>query len=200
MRHPSQPIGMNTLPINRRMLRDRERRASLLPVNDDDIFDKTASGQDEMRSRSRQMSQRMRSILIMVDGVRTVRELRQAIEKLSAPADSLESLLALGLIVQTRSGAAPLIAPQPAAPPASGAPLAAGASDAERYRVAKKFMNDTVVDALGLRAFMFTLKLEKCSTLADLAELTPEYSRLLTKAKGAEVAIALNTRLRTLLV
>jgi hypothetical protein len=200
MRNPSQPIGMNTFPISRRMLRDRERRARPLPVNDDDIFDKTASGRDEIRSRSGQISQRTRSVLIMVDGVRTVRDLRQAIEKLTAPADSLESLLALELIVQTRSGAAPRMPPQPAAPPVGGGPMAAGANDAERFRVAKKFMNDTVVDALGLRSFMFTLKLEKCATLADLAALAPEYSRLLTKARGAEVSGALNTRLRSLLV
>lgn len=170
-------------------------------MNDDDVFDKTQSGRDEMRSRSREMSQRARSVLIMVDGVRTVRELRHAAERLTAPADTMETLLALGLIVQTRSAPAPRVtAPTPAAPVVAEAAIVAGANDPERFRVAKKFMNDTVVDALGLRSFMFTLKLEKCASLSDLAGLSPEYSRLLTKAKGPEVAGALSTRLRSLLV
>jgi hypothetical protein len=175
-------------------------------MDDDDVFDKTASGRDEMRSRSREISQRVRSVLIMVDGVRTVRDLRQAGERLTAPPDTLETLQALGLIVQTRSGPAartsPASAPSPAPSPAPAVAefaISVAANDPERFRVAKKFMNDTVVDALGLRSFMFTLKLEKCATLADLAALAPEYSRLVTKARGAEVAGALNTRLRTLI-
>ena len=172
-------------------------------MDDDDVFDKTPSGRDEMRSRSREMSQRSRSVLIMVDGVRTVRDLRHAADGLTAPADTLQMLLALGLIVQTRSAATLRASTAPASVPATpvvvDVAISAGANDPERFRVAKKFMNDTVVDALGLRSFMFTLKLEKCSTLADLAALAPEYSRLLTKAKGAEVSGALKTRLRSLL-
>lgn len=170
-----------------------------LLMNDDDVLDKTGSGRDELRTRAAGLNQRVRSILIMVDGARTVGDLRVAIERLSAPPDTLESLLALGLVVQTYTAPAPLARADPAVPDADEPIVAAGANDPERFRVAKKFMNDTVVDALGLRAFMFTLKLEKCATLADLARLAPEYSRALVKAKGTEVAGALRTRLRELL-
>jgi hypothetical protein len=172
-----------------------------LEMDDDDVFDKTASGRDEMRSRSREIPQRVRSVLIMIDGVRTVGDLRHAAERLTAPADTMESLQALGLIVLTRSGSVSRVAPvpAPAAPVVVDVVIPAGVNDPERFRVAKKFMNDTAVDALGLRSFMFTLKLEKCATLPDLAELAPEYARLLTKAKGAEVAGALSTRLRALI-
>jgi hypothetical protein len=168
-------------------------------MNDEDVLDKTGIGRDELRTRAAGLTQRVRSILIMIDGVRTVGDLRVAIARLAAPADTLESLLALGLVVQTYTAPAPLAQSSPAAVEADETIVASGSTDPERFRVAKKFMNDTAVDALGLRAFMFTLKLEKCATLADLAQLVPEYSRALVKARGKEVAGALRTRLRELL-
>jgi hypothetical protein len=50
-----------------------------------------------------------------------------------------------------------------------------------RFRIAKAFMNDTIVDALGIRAFMFTLRLERCATRDDLKTLLPDYARSLMK-------------------
>ena len=88
--------------------------------------------------------------------------------------------------------ASPLTLPLP---PVAGVP----ADAAQRFQVARKFMNDTVVDALGLRAFLFTLKLEKCGTLEDLNALLPEYLRALGKARGEQITAALETRLRELL-
>lgn len=174
-----------------------------LPVTDDDIYDKTDSGRDEMRTRSAGLNQRARSILIMIDGVRSVGDLRSAMARLNAAPDTLEMLAAQGLVVPTQAARARAPAaraePKPSEPDDGSAFTASSSTDVERFRVAKKFMNDTAVDALGIRSFMFTLKLEKCGTLADLAALAPEYSRLLIKARGVEVAGALRTRLRELL-
>ena len=39
----------------------------------------------------------------------------------------------------------------------------------------------TIVDALGIRAFLFTLRLERCATRADLKTLLPDYARSLMK-------------------
>ena len=79
-------------------------------------------------------------------------------------------------------------------------PLPALANDEpERYRVARKFLNDTAVDALGVRAFFFTLKLEKCSTRADLQLLLAEYERLVTKGSGEAAARVLSARAGELL-
>jgi predicted secreted protein len=166
---------------------------------DDDCVDKTERGREEVRTRAAGVGQRARSILIMADGVRKVGDLRMAIAKLDAAADTLESLLALGLIVQTSTAAASPVGIKAALPQEDDSVAVMGVNDPERFRVAKKFMNDTVVDALGLRSFMFTLKLEKCATLADLGALVPEYSRALVKARGDEVAGALRDRLRELL-
>ena len=58
------------------------------------------------------------------------------------------------------------------------------------FRVAKAFMNETIVDALGIRAFMFTLKLEKCATGADLVLLNlPTPAAVEAPAAAHETAV-----------
>ena len=63
---------------------------------------------------------------------------------------------------------------------------------------AREFMNDAVVDALGLRAFMFTLKLEKCGTVAEVAALTGQCVKRLTKARGPDAGRIFAARMHTL--
>ena len=60
-------------------------------------------------------------------------------------------------------------------------------------------MNDTIVDTLGIRAFVFTLRLERCATRADLKALLPDYERSVTKKLGQSDATVLIERSRELL-
>ena len=60
-------------------------------------------------------------------------------------------------------------------------------------------MNDTVVNSLGLKAFFFTLKLERCATRADLSALLGDYSKALTKAIGAVESAVMADHVRELL-
>ena len=70
----------------------------------------------------------------------------------------------------------------------------------QRFLQTKKLMNDTAVDALGLRAFLFTLKLEKCSTIADLQAMLPDFGKALSKslepAKVQRLLAEFRTRLQ----
>jgi len=158
-------------------------------MNDDDLYAKTDAGYEALRTRSATLPPRLRSILIMIDGTRRVRELRAAAATIGAPGDAIETLAAMGFVAAVRAAAGAVEA----------TPVDPTTVAVERFRLARKYMNDTVVDALGIRAFMFTLRLEKCAVLGDLIPLVPEYTRLLTKARGVEVAGALETRLRELL-
>ena len=202
-------------------LRQRTARRKSTPpsgMNDSETFVKTALGLDEVRNRALKLPQRLRTMLIMVDGTRTVAQLRQAQLTLGAPGDFLENLLALGLVVsdmapaKPASGATP---PSSQSPPAQAATAAQAAvdfelslpaldtglpQDAEKFRAALKFMNDTSVDLLGLRSFFFTLKVEKCFTMADLKELIPQFSSAIAKSKGAEVARAMEERVQRMIL
>lgn len=175
-------------------------------MSDTDIYTKTSAGTDEVRARARKLPQRLRTMLIMVDGTADVAKLRQAAATLGAPDDFLQVLLSAGLI-EHRNAASQALQATPAAPPAqpsaatpvrNEAPLPT-ASEADRFRAAQKFMNDSAVDAMGLRAFFFTLKLEKCYTLADLRQLLPEFAKAVTKGTGPDVGRLLESRARELL-
>jgi hypothetical protein len=107
-----------------------------------------------------------------------------------APADFLEQLVDLGLIESSEGPAR-----------AAAAPAAGGGSSADfqRFRDAQAFMNTTVVDALGIKSFFFTLKLERAATVADLRELAGPYLELMAKASGKEQAAVLGRRLKLML-
>ena len=181
----------------------------MIGMDDSETYVKTASGLDEVRTRALKLSQRLRTMLIMVDGTRTVAQLRQAQMALSAPPDFLANLVALGLVasdmatVPAASAAASLAVINLTDVVDVDLSLAAADSgppqDAEKFRAGLKFMNDTAVDLLGLRAFFFTLKIEKCFTMADLKNLIPQFSSAITKSKGPEIARALEERVRRMI-
>ena len=162
-------------------------------MHDSDIYLKTELGIEEVRNRALKLPQRVRTMLIMVDGTRDVSQLREAQRTLGAPDDFLATLIAQGLVVsaspapaQDRVAAVDVqVEPQP---------RAESASDADKFQAGRKFMNDSAVDLLGFRAFFFTLKLEKCFTVADLQELIPQFSAAIAKGKGAAIARAMEER------
>jgi hypothetical protein len=158
-------------------------------VNLSDIVIKTAAGAAEIASRSRKLPQRLRTMLILIDGRLTAGQLMEAGAKLGVPDDFLESLEQQGLVSAKPSSATPTVA--------ATAPVDLPASD--RFRAAQKFMNDTVVDALGLRAIFFTLKLEKCFNRADLTGLLDHYAKAIAKGSGNDVSRVLTARVREML-
>jgi hypothetical protein len=155
------------------------------------IYRKTDKGTDELKSRGKNLPQRLRTMLILIDGTRTVAELQPAAAKMGGEGDFITVLERQGLVE-----------PVPAAGGDSAGPRqAAGGADDEfaRFRVLHKFMTESVADALGVRAFFFTLKLEKCSTRADLALLVEDYCKAIAKGSGEDAAAALTERVRELL-
>jgi len=187
-------------------------------MKDTNYYAKTGAGLREVGDRARQLPLRLRTMLILVDGTRSVPQLRDAALALEAPENFLEQLLAQGLVEPVKSRQRPdPAAPAPSASQAPGllpasegpsafeAPARAAAlelpatTDSERFRVALKFINDCAVDILGFRAFFFTLKLEKCFNAAELLDLLPEFAAAIAKRSAPEVARALETRARQLL-
>jgi hypothetical protein len=114
-------------------------------------------------------------MLILIDPSKTAGELRASAAQLGVAPDFLEMLVRDGYIAAVGGTES-----APAAPPGR----AVTKDEFARFRAAKEFINDTVVDALGVRAFMFTLKLERCSTLADLVEMLPDYAKAIAKGRS----------------
>lgn len=158
-------------------------------MRDHDIPSKTQAGRDEIDRRTRRLAPVLRSLLLVVDGQRSVAELRAMAASLHGPGDALEQLQALGLVG---------VGPQPAAAPSVAAAASASTGEAgNRYSVLYALMSDAVREQLGLRGYFLQLKIERCVTLAELVQVLPELRAAVGKARDAALADELDRRLRT---
>jgi hypothetical protein len=147
-------------------------------------YDKTEKGRDEITQGRKNLRGKLRTVLFLVDAGKDVQAIQQQITLIGAPPDAIAQLATAGYI-------APLRANEP--------PAAAVTEDhMKRFRAAKAFMNETIVDARGIRAFGFTLKLERCATQQDLAALLPEFTEALLKSLDRDAVRALVERAREL--
>ena len=162
---------------------------------------KTPKGTAEIQTRKNKLSVRQRNLLIMIDGSKALDVIHDMVVKIGLTPADLAQLEQEGFIERTRIdvpviAAAPTQSADPAdMPGASRAPP----DEAAKFRTAHKFMNDTVVNSVGLKAFFFTLKLERCATRADLSGLLADYSKALIKATGANEAELMVAHARQLL-
>jgi hypothetical protein len=137
----------------------------------DSRYVKTEKGATEISKRRNNLRGRLRTMLILMDASKTVEDLRRQAAQIGAPPDFLEVLERDGYIVSLSRALAHGQPQQPVA-----------VDEFSRFRIAKSFMNETIVDTLGIRAFTFTLRLERCSMRADLVPLIPDYAKALRKS------------------
>jgi len=121
----------------------------------------------------------------MIHGTETVAELSRNPQAFGAVEDNLAQLVSLGLIAAR--GGPPVPAP------------VAGAATLPAAQQTKQFLNESAVAVLGLRAFLFTLKLEHCYTEPEIRAILPEYRRVMTKAKGEAFAGTMAARAEAIL-
>ena len=162
------------------------------------IYRKTDAGRDEIRDRGRRLSPPVRTVLLMVDGQRSLAELREVMAGMKAPDDALETLLADGLIELVPSGFDPAalagaVAPRPASRPPSvvmaetARPAAADGRSAQYLHLYER-MSEAVRAHLGLRGYFLQLKIERCTDVDSLQAVLPELRAALAKSKGESFA------------
>lgn len=164
-------------------------------------FGRTAKGQAEIAQGGKSLRGKLRTVLFLVDANKPLVDIEQQVKLIGAPVDAIDQLVAGGYIAEIGSAGATAPAGAPVAMAAT-APTAQLTPEERvtNFRVAKTFMNETIVDALGIRAFGFTLKLERCSTAEDLINLLPTYTEALLKKLDREATRALVERTRELLL
>jgi hypothetical protein len=159
------------------------------------IYGKTRAGAEEIKNRKVKISSKLRTMLILIDGTKPAFLLREEAQTLGVDENFLEQLEKLNLI--ERVGA--VATGQFAAFVQGDVAELAGMDKVARFRMAQQFMNDTAVNALGIKAFFFTLKLERCATVADLGQLAQAYHDAIAKASGQAEADLLTRRVHELL-
>jgi hypothetical protein len=193
-------------------------------MNDREVYSKTESGREEMRTRALQLSGAIRNVLLLVDGKRTLAQIKTLIAGGKAPPDALEQLLRQGLIELTeaphsrsaessgqsrsaessgQSRSASAVPPSmPIVEPEAEKEIhrSADAQDDQtqaRFNRLYTLMNELVSDYLGLRGYFMQLKIEKCANADELLALQPELSAALIKAQGKEVGAELAARIES---
>jgi hypothetical protein len=168
-------------------------------MSTEQIYTKTPLGIDEVQNRKLHLAPRLRTMLIMIDGHKTVSVLKDSATKFGCPENFIETLESAGLIARLGAGAptvlAGLLSTDSGASNTPALPAQTFQDDYARFRFAKDFMNTAVVNSLGMKAFFFTLKLERAGTVDDLRGLVKPFKEALTKATSAAEGEALTKQL-----
>ena len=159
-------------------------------MRDNEVLNKTDAGRDEIQQRSRKLPNALRSILLLVDGHRSVGQLHDVITGLHAPADALEQLIAMGLISEATQASADA--------PKVDAAVAPPSEAANRYGMLYALMSEAVREHLGLRGYFLQLKIERCANAEELLALLPDLAAALAKARDFALASEFEQRLRAL--
>jgi hypothetical protein len=157
-------------------------------------YAKTTKGIDEIGLRQYNLTGKLRIMLILVDPSKTAEQLQVQGVQIGAPADCLEAMVRDGYIAPVQTAATGV---GTAAPRVNGAPVIA--DGAARIGSAKAFMKQTLSTGLGRAASLLAARVDRATTLSELAKLMPEYEKAIAHASGGIEADLLALRLRRLL-
>ena len=180
-------------------------------------YDKTDKGREEIATRKHQLANRLRSLLVMVDGKQSAAELLKKLAAIGLDETSLQELLDLELITPVASLAttienkpALMIATEQARldlavierkdeNPAERFSEDIERIESEQFQMLYNFFNETIKSMLGLRGFTLQLKVERAKSIDDFKILRNPYLEAVLKSKGREIARSLRDRLDMLL-
>jgi len=161
---------------------------------------KTETGQLAFKERSPFFSGCQRSLFILFDGQKSVKQVLAATSGLGATQADVEHLIAHGFLENAAAapadvpGAVPVTAPMAltaATTPVSGPdPAAVGKSAQERYAEGK-VLATRLTASLGLRGFMLNLSVESAAGYDDLLKLFPKIQAAVGEKAARELERAL---------
>ena len=153
------------------------------------VYKKTEKGMNELLAPTPGIDARLVSVLILVDGVRDDSEVKRLAQEVNLPVDALDILFHGGFIDKKFKGSA---APAdekidttakpvpPEKPPAS--------SRLEKFNALYAYLVHETKALLGLRGFMYQLRIERASTLLELKALIEPIGKAVGKMHGFEIA------------
>ncbi|MEP6941660.1 MAG: hypothetical protein ABI981_01920 [Betaproteobacteria bacterium] len=157
-----------------------------------EIYAKTDEGLRELKERKRNLPVALRSLLIMVDGNRTVAEVLNRARALRVDVNELAALERAGLIAKRFSA--------PSAVDTGGAPAQRSESEVKRFLAAQQQMSDAINAHLGFRGYLMMMRLQRAANLRDLHDLLPDFAQALSKRLGVDTATPIVAELQRLIV
>jgi hypothetical protein len=157
-----------------------------------EIFAKTDLGLRELKERQLNLPLPLRSLLIMIDGQRTVADVLDKTRALGLDERAIEKLAVDGLI-------APKFAARIDAASDTIEPRRSE-DEVERYLRAQQMMSDAINGHLGFRGYGLMMRLQKAGNLRDLHELLRDLANALVKRIGVEAATPVISQIESLIV
>ena len=169
--------------------------AEVVPMDPSEIYAKTELGLRELKERSLNLPLTLRSLLILIDGNRTVAQVLVKARALRLDERAMTALERGGLIAKRFS--APSVSSGPevretAAPQRSE-------DEVERYLQAQQMMSDAINAHLGFRGYGMMMRLQKTANVRDLHDLLPEFAKAMVKRLGIEPATPIVSSIERLL-
>jgi hypothetical protein len=142
-----------------------------------EIYAKTQLGLQELRERRLNLPVTLRSLLILIDGNRTVADVMDKARSLRLDERALNALERGGLIAKRFS------APS-ASGPGAAAPAHRSEDETRRFVQAQQMMGDAINEHLGLRGYTLMMRLQKAANVRDIHDLLPDFAMALVKRIG----------------
>ena len=161
-------------------------------MNPGEIYAKTDEGTRELKERQRNLPIALRSILIMIDGNRTVAEVLERARALRVDASAFAALERDGLIAKRFSA--------PSASESETMPVARSEDEVQRFLAAQQKVSDTINTHLGFRGYLMMMRLQRASNLRDLHDLLPDLAQALVKRLGTDTATPIVQDLQRVIV
>jgi hypothetical protein len=161
-------------------------------MNPGEIYAKTEEGIRELKERKLNLPIALRSLLIMIDGKRSVADVLERAQALHVDLSAVAALERAGLIAK-RFGA-------PSVAEAGSAAVARSEDEVERFIATQKRLSDLLNEHLGFRGYMMMMRLQRAENLRDLHDLLPDVAKALVKRIGIEAARPIVSELERLIV
>lgn len=157
------------------------------------VFRKSAKGSEAIATRQHGLAPKQRSLLILIDGKRSVEELAKMSAMFGDPLQILAELESGGFIETDAASPVPPAASAAPAPASGAAPPAAGAaSQAPAGKVplaeAKRFAVRKLTDLMGPMAESLCIKLESVRNAEEFNAMITRIESVLRETRGTGAA------------
>jgi hypothetical protein len=161
-------------------------------MNPGEIYAKTDDGIRELKERKLNLPIALRSLLIMIDGNRTVAEVLDRARVLRVDVSAAAALERAGLIAKRFSAPSVVEAGIPYAPRSE--------DEVQRFIAAQQRLSDLLNKHLGFRGYLMMMRLQRAENLRDLHDFLPDVAQALVKRIGIEAATPIVSELERLIV
>lgn len=167
--------------------RQRDKRLNMTDLDFTAVLRKTESGVDAIKIRDRALTPRLRMLLILVDGAKTVAELSKSTTNPDEARLLLGELLSAGFVQE-------LDLPKPVAKPVPAPVKAVSPVPDEGLKAAIRRATHLLEDTLGPNAESLCLQIERCTNAAQFNAKVIEIARIVaamrSEKKAAEFLLA----------